>query len=250
MEHFNFTEKNSRFNVKAGLKEGIIPALIQFVILAFVIIEFSVFIGSGNGLPNVIPSVLNGGEPTNPNIVRLVYMIAAFLVSLICAAVSSHLCTDKKNTVKSFWMSIAGGTLLWQSVGECSWHFGLKCENDYLNFAHIENSSSLFLLILFILLLGYCARRKAFNWGIGIFLFTFLINWGGHFIQIGTYPLASEWFSEDAWFRYIGLSAGIPGILFSLYCIFRAAKDNKGRLFSSILLYTSACMIFTGVNGG
>ena len=53
----------------------------------------------------MIPSVLNGGEPTNPNIVRLVYMIAAFLVSLVCAAVSSHLCTDKKNTVKSFYTS-------------------------------------------------------------------------------------------------------------------------------------------------
>ena len=54
---------------------------------------------------------------------------------------------------------------------------------------------------------------------------------GGHFIQIGTYPIASEWFSEEAWFKCIGLSAGIPGILFSLYCIFRAAKDYKGRLF-------------------
>ena len=76
-------------------------------------------------------------------------MIAAFFGSLICAAISSHLCKDEKNTVKSFWISIASGTLLWQSVGECSWHFGLKCENRYLSFVHIENGSSLFLLILF-----------------------------------------------------------------------------------------------------
>ena len=249
MEHFNFSVKNNPFNIKVGIKEGIVPALIQFVILAFIIIEFAVFIGSGNGLPNVMPSVSNGGETTNPNMVRLVYMIAAFIGSLVCAAVSSHLCKDEKNTVKSFWISIAGGTLLWQSVGECSWHFGLKCENEYLSFAHIENVSSLFLLVLFVFLLGYCAKSKAFNWGIGIFLFTFLINWGGHFIQIGTYPVASEWFSEESWYKCIGLSAGIPGILFSLYCIFRAAKDYKGRLFSSILFYTSVCLIFTGVRG-
>ena len=145
MEHFSFSFENNPFKVK----EGIIPALIQFIILAFVIIEFAVFIGSGNGLPNLIPSVLNGGEPTNPNIIRLVYMIAAFFGSLIYAAISSHLCKDEKNTVKSFWISIASGTLLWQSVGECSWHFGLKCENRYLSFVHIENGSSLFLLILF-----------------------------------------------------------------------------------------------------
>ena len=149
MEHFSFSFENNPFKVKDGIKEGIIPALIQFIILAFVIIEFAVFIGSGNGLPNLIPSVLNGGEPTNPNIIRLVYIIAAFFGSLICAAISSHLCKDEKNTVKSFWISIAGGTLLWQSVGECSWHFGLKCENRYLSFVHIENGSSLFLLILF-----------------------------------------------------------------------------------------------------
>ena len=151
MEHFSFSFENNPFKVKDGIKEGIIPALIQFIILAFVIIEFAVFIGSRNGLPNLRPSVLNGGEPTNPNIIRLVYvyMIAAFFGSLICAAISSHLCKDEKNTVKSFWISIAGGTLLWQSVGECSWHFGLKCENRYLSFVHIENGSSLFLLILF-----------------------------------------------------------------------------------------------------
>lgn len=249
MEHFNFSLKNNQLNLKHGIKDGIIPALIQFVILAFVIIEFSVVIGSGNGLPDLIPSVLNGGEPTNPNIVRLVYMIAAFFISIICAVISSGMCKEKKNTAKSFWISVAGGTLLWQSIGECSWHFGMKSEEEYLNFAHIENGSSLFLLISFILLLGYCAKAKAFNWGMGIFLFTFLINWGGHFIQLGTYPMASEWFSEEGWYKCIGLSAGIPGILFSLYCIFRAAKDNKGRLLSSIFLYTSVCLIFTGIRG-
>lgn len=249
MTHFNFSGKDNHINLKAGIREGLLPALIQFIILAAVIIEFAVFIGSGNGFPDLIPSVINDGEPTNPNIIRLAYMIAAFIGSLICASVSSRLCRDNKNTAKSFWISVIGGTLLWQSVGECSWHFGLKCEDEYLSFAHIETGSSLFLLILFILLLGYCARKKAFNWGIGIFLFIFLINWTGHFLQIGTYPVASEWFSEDAWFRCIGLSAGIPGILFSLYCIFFAAKDHKGRLFSSVLLYTSACMIFTGIRG-
>ena len=249
MEHFNFSFKNSQINLKAGLKEGIVPALIQFFVLAVVIIEFAVFIGPGNGLPNVIPSILNGGEATNPNIVLLIYMIAAFFGSLVCAAVSSRMCRENKNTARSFWISVAGGTLLWQSVGECSWHFGLKCENEYLSFAHIENGSSLFLLLLFIILLGYCAKKKAFNWGVGVFLFIFLINWLGHFLQIGTYPVASEWFSERSWYRCIGLSAGIPGIIFSLYCIFRAAKDYKGRLFSSILLYTSVCMIFTGIRG-
>lgn len=63
MEHFNFSLKNNQLNLKHGIKDEIIPALIQFVILAFVIIEFSVVIGSGNGLPDLIPSVLNGGEP-------------------------------------------------------------------------------------------------------------------------------------------------------------------------------------------
>ena len=101
MEHFNFSLKNNQLNLKHGIKDEIILALIQFVILAFVIIEFSVVIGSGNGLPDLIPSVLNGGEPTNPNIVRLVYMIAAFFISIICAVISSGMCKEKKNTAKS-----------------------------------------------------------------------------------------------------------------------------------------------------
>ena len=41
MEHFSFSLKNNPFKVKAGIKEGVIPALIQYVILAFVIIEFA-----------------------------------------------------------------------------------------------------------------------------------------------------------------------------------------------------------------
>jgi hypothetical protein len=46
--------------------------------------------------------------------------------------------------------------------------------------------------------------------------------------------MAAKYFSEEGWYKCIGLSAGIPGILFSLYCIFRAAIDNKGRLLVRI----------------
>lgn len=254
MDKFAFTnpfrtEKNTlKEKAIEGLRYGIIPTLIQFVILVLVILEFNYLIGPNNGVRLVAPAAVVGGAETNPNLVRLIYLFISLDAAFVCVFFARKF-ENKKRIIASFWFGIVGGILLWQAIGECAWHFGFMVDDNYVGFPCIEGISGAFILIPLLILLIYAYKKGNFGWGVWIFILSFMFNWLGHFVMEGTYPPFASILSEETWFKITGLAIGIPVVLFSLYIMFFAAKDKKGRLLSSLVLYTGLGIIASGVLG-
>ena len=232
---------------KDVVKYGIIPVIIQIAILVICIMEFYFLIGEHNNAPLVVPSRFEGGEDTNPNIIRLVFM----LVMIPLAFLFNHLAgKSEDNTLKSFWLAYIGGLFLWQSVGECSWHFMIPVEDFYVTFPRIESVSSTFMLLLAGIGTVAVFRHKAFNWSTRVFILSFVMNWASHFILIGTYPLVQHLMEESQWFLIDGIVCG--GILsyISIYYMLKKCREPKEYLIASMLVYISLGIIAMGVRGG
>ena len=247
MKHFEFMGKPvaSRQDI---VRDGVLPIGGILVITAVLVGLFALFLHLGSGMEPVIPIHMDDGETVDPNPMRLVFMLSAFVLAFILAYVADRKGKAGK-TMPAFWFGYAAGTLLWQSVGECAWHFSIQ-EDEYLMcFPHIEGASAIFLVILTTILVVYCYRRRAFTWGVWVFLLSFVGNWFGHFALIGTYPIVHELMEEEVWFRDSGAILGgltcIGALLLDIY----AARDKKARLCCCLMLYFGIGMIVTGVCG-
>lgn len=247
MIHFSLNKKPAA-SFKEACKDGVYPIAGLLLITGILVALFALFINSGHGMTPVVPPHIDDGEAVDPSPMRLAFLCLAFAGAI---ALAHFACiTGKKGKIlPAFWMGYAGGTLLWQSMGECAWHFSIVEEDFLMCFPHIEGASALFLVILSILLLIYLYRRNAFDWGMWVFVLSFIGNWFGHFVLIGTYPLVSALMEEETWFRAAGLCIGIPAILLSLYLNFRAAQTRQARLCCCLMLYFSIGVIVTGVSG-
>ena len=245
--HFSFSKKPV-FSFKEASKDGIYPILGLLLITGILVAIFALFIGWGHGMNPVVPPHMDDGEDVDPSPMRLLFMSLAF----ISAFVFAHLACRKGKEGKilpAFWLGYTGGTLLWQSMGECAWHFSIVEEDYLMCFPHIEGASAIFMVFLTTLLLIYCYKRKAFDWGIWVFVLSFVGNWFGHFFLIGTYPLVSSLMEEEIWFRSAGLIIGALAVLGALYLNYYAARTRKARLCCCLMLYFAIGIIVTGVSG-
>lgn len=234
--------------MKRAWKEGVLPLAGMFAITAALVVVFYTCLGIGENMEPVFPVHVDDGESVDPNPMRLAFMLTGFLFSFFLAAWAEKKGASGK-TWPAFWLGYTGGTLIWQSVGECSWHFGLSGTDYLVCFAHLESSASLFLVIMTTVLLVYCAKKNALGWGVWVFVLTFVGNWFGHFIQIGTYPIVCHLMEEDAWFRITGASVGIPVCLAALFLNFKYAETEREYLLCSLFLYFGIGIIVTGVAG-
>jgi hypothetical protein len=245
MKHFAWSGKPVA-PARTILKESYLPLLGILGITIVLVGIFYLCITIGKDMTPVIPVHVDDGETVDPNPMRLAFMIVAFIASFIFAWVA-----DKKGekVLPSFFLGYTGGTLLWQSMGECGWHFSIMNEDYLMCFPHIEGASALFMVIIVTIFLAYCYRRNAFGWGVWVFILSFVGNWFGHFIQIGTYPLVSTLMEESEWFVLTGAVIGglscIGAILLSIF----SARDLKARLCSCLMLYFGIGIIVTGVTG-
>ena len=148
-----------------------------------------------------------------------------------------------------FWIGYTGGTLLWQSVGECAWHFSVRGGGFLICFPHLEGASAVFLVLLFCLLLLYAWRHDSFGWGLWIFILSFMCNWIGHFVMIGTYPFVASLMDEHLWYIISGLVIGLATCAVAVVLGRRSALDTKARLCCSLLLYMGIGIIVTGAGG-
>ena len=247
MNHFSFSKKPV-ISFKDGCKEGVYPIAGLLLITGILVALFALFIHFGHGMSPVVPPHLDDGEEVDSSPMRLAFMCLAFVGAFVFAYLACRKGKEGK-IMPAFWLGYTGGTLLWQSMGECAWHFSIV-EDDYLMcFPHIEGASALFLVILTTVLLIYCYKRKAFDWGIWVFVLSFIGNWFGHFFLIGTYPIVSSLMEEEIWFKLSGLFLGGLAILLSLFLNFFSARTRKARLCCCLLLYFGIGMIVTGVSG-
>ena len=247
MLHFDTKAKRTA-TVRTVLREGVYPLWMLLVITGILVAVFAVFITSGASMTPVIPPHMDDGEEVDPNPLRLAFMCLAFLAAFVFAEIARRKGRQGR-TLAAFLYGYTGGTLLWQSVGECAWHFSIVGEDYLMCFPHLEGASAIPLVILSTALILYCWKRKAFEWGIWAFALSFIGNWFGHFLLIGTYPLVHTVMEEHQWFILSGLVLGILTILASLYLAFFSARTQKARLCCCLMLYFGIGMIVTGVGG-
>ena len=235
--------KKPAVSLREGCREGVYPLGGLLVITGLLVAVFAVFIHWGQGMIPVVPPHLDDGEAVDSSPTRLAFMCLAFVAAFVLAGLACRKGREGK-VFPAFWLGYAGGTLLWQSVGECAWHFSIVNENYLMCFPHIEGASAIILVVVTTILLAYCYRRNAFDWGIWVFVLSFVGNWFGHFVLIGTYPLVSALMNEETWFRAAGLT-----ILSSLYLNFFGARTRQARLCCCLMLYFGIGIIVTGVSG-
>ena len=181
MDHFKFSRKPA-VPVRTALREGVAPLGAIVLITIGLVAVFALCLHFGADLPPVIPEHLDDGEMVDPNPLRFAFMLTAFVLSFFLARHADRQ-GERGKVFPAFLTGYAGGTLLWQSVGECSWHFSIVCEDYLMCFPHIEGASALFLVIITVILLNYCRKRHAFGWGVWVFVLSFVGNWFGHFLH-------------------------------------------------------------------
>jgi hypothetical protein len=124
-----------------------VPLLAEFLILAVCISFFYLFYDLG---PMIEEPTLVGEAMTKPKLGRLAFGIAALLLWFIFTLVASKSAKKERHYTSSF-LGFASGILLWQFVGEISWHYSV----GGVHFVPLESVTTLPLAILFILLLIY-----------------------------------------------------------------------------------------------
>lgn len=247
MKHFEWSDKPVASS-REIFREEILPMGGILGITAVLVGVFALCIHFGAAMDPVIPIHSDDGETVDPNPLRMAFMISAFLTSYLLAFVADGKGKEGR-TFTAFGFGYAGGTLLWQSVGECAWHFAIKGDDYLMCFPHLEGASALFLVIMTTVLLLYCHKRQAFSWGVWVFVLSFVGNWFGHFVLIGTYPIVHAMMEEELWFKAAGAGLGMLTILGALLLGVCAARDTKARLCCCLMLYFGIGMIVTGVTG-
>ena len=247
MKHFAWSNKPVA-TTRVILREGGLPILGIIGITVGLVGIFYLCLTLGAGMEPVIPIHVDDGETVDPNPMRMAFMLTGFIIAFVLAYFADR--KGKKGKVlSSFITGYAGGTLLWQSVGECAWHFSIKGEDYLMCFPHIEGASAIFLVVMTTILLVYCFHRQAFSWGVWVFVLSFVGNWFGHFVLIGTYPLVHTMLEEDVWFKGAGAVLGILSCLGAILLGVHAARDTKARLCCALMLYFGIGIIVTGVAG-
>lgn len=247
MKHFAWSGKPAASG-REIIREGILPLGGILGITSILVAIFALCIHFGGSMAPVIPIHSDDGETVDPNPLRLAFMATAFLLSWAFAYWADR--KGKQGRIfPAFWLGYTGGTLLWQSMGECAWHFAIEGEDFLMCFPHIEGASAVFMVIITTILLVYCYRRKAFSWGVWVFVLSFIGNWFGHFVQIGTYPLVYTLMEEESWFKLTGATIGPLSCLAAILLATFSARDNKARLCCSLMLYFGIGIIVTGMTG-
>lgn len=245
--HFQFSRK-PQTSLQEGLIDGVLPLIWLFTITGLLVALLALCLHLGQHFSPVIPVHKDDGEFVDPNPLRLAYMLIGTVVALVFAHWGNKIGRADK-PLKSFLVAYTAGTMLWQSVGECAWHFSILGDGYLMCFPHLEGASAAFLVLLTTVMLAYCWKRGAFEWGIWIFVLSFVGNWFGHFVMIGTYPLASKVMGETEWFRLSGWVLGSLTIVAALLLNWFAARNRKARLCCSLMLYFGIGIIVTGAAG-
>lgn len=237
MKHFELYHK-PQFSVR----EYLIPLVLEYVVLLSCISFHRIFIHMG-GL--VSEPVMVGDEMTDPTAGRLVFCIIAFVVAAVLGVISSRE-AKKGNVYIPFLYGSFAGTFLWQSLGEDAWNFAV----DGVNFAQLESVSVFPLVPAAILFLVYAAKNDILDWGIWCAVFSFLTNWWGHYVMLGTYPFVSAFFEEAAWNHGVSAVVGVVLLVAGLYLGLCSAKDCKGKIFSAIMTFAATGVLAFGMIEG
>lgn len=248
-EELLLKKEQRKLTMKLGLTQGLLPLLLEFVFCAICVLFFVFVVANKNiALVGNVPVVLQGDELTNPNWMRLIYMIICFPAIFFLLRWAEKI----KVTKYAFGVAFVAGMMLWQAIGECSWHFGLwvgqGSEAVFVSFPRIEAVQGLFILVLVLPLFFYGLKKKCFSFVMKIFILTFLANWVGHYLTMGIAPMWPWTFypTPARWPKFAGFVFGLHGGLMLLYRLLFKAKTEEERLTLSIMLYGFIGLFLSG----
>jgi len=138
---FGFS-KEPLVGIREGLKDGVFPLAGIMVITGILVAIFALFIHLGSGMEPVVPPHLDDGKAVDSSPTRLAFMCLAFVSAFLFGWLACKK-GRKGKILPAFWLGYTGGTLLWQSTGECAWHFSIVSDDYLMCFPHIEGASAL-----------------------------------------------------------------------------------------------------------
>ena len=192
------------------------------------------------------------GEETDPAAGRLICFAIYLILSIALVVIASVREKKKPDKMLSSWtLSVAGGTLLWVSIGESSWHFGINVLSDegavsFTNFPRIESIEGIWFFLI-ILVISF-AIIKTSDFSLTAYLFTFLGNWYGHLCMIATYPVAVSMGTNldmVTWYRITGFVNFVIFTLIGVIILIRGRK-RATKYLASICLYVAIGTLLFG----
>ncbi len=182
-----------------------------------------------------------GGEMSEPTTARLIFGIVAFIIG-VGLIIFAHYIIKKNKELIGFGLAYCGGVFLWQSIGECLWHFQI----GGIQIDRIETISSFPLVIIFVIVLIALGFKKNKNFALWVVALSFASNWLGHYITIGLYPIVQSNVDWKTWAYVmsgtVGGTATIIGTLLSLFC----CKTKRGVYLASMLIFIGIGIIYFG----
>ena len=242
--------------LKRAVKDGLLPFLIMFLTMGVCIVCFRLC--KEANMTEFLPAVELAGEETNPTYGRLIWCVVSFILTIILTAIAGktidkdNINTDRERLLLPWTLSVTAGTLLWQSFGECMWHFGLYSMNDegesiFINFPRIECLQGIPMLIVFAIL--FCLMYGKITFNIQLCLAAFLANWYGHVGMIGTYPIAvtlGSTMDMASWHRLSGAVHLVICLVIAILLMFND-KSKRLRYMSAIALFIAYGNLVYGV---
>ena len=143
-----------------------------------------------------------GENLTSPTVGRLAFGIIVLVLWFFFSLVASNAAKKEKHYASSLF-GFAAGILLWQFIGEISWHYSV----GGVHFVPFESVTTFPIACLFILLLLYGKKHHSFDWGIWCMLLSFAFNWMGHYVMEGTYPFVASFVGQHTWYVRAALVA-------------------------------------------
>ena len=224
------------------LLEYFLPLAAEFLILILCILPFRLLKEVGPLLE--APSMV-GQAMTKPTAGRLAFGVLAIVLWFVFSCVASRAANRDRHYASSFF-GFAAGILLWQFIGEISWHYSV----GGVHFVPFESITTFPVACLFILLMIYGKKHHSFDWGIWCMLLSFAFNWMGHYVMEGTYPFVASLVDQHTWYLCASVTSGVCGFVFSiLYLLFRV-KTRRGRILASMITYISIGVLAFGLMEG
>lgn len=181
------------------------------------------------------------GEMSEPTVGRLIFGCVTFVFGLVLPYIA-HIFNKKGKELIGFFLAFLSGVFLWQSIGECFWHFQI----GGVQLTRIESIQSLPFVVVFVLLLVTAGFFKDKNFALWITVLSFACNWLGHYITIGLYPIVSSVADWKVWaYTMSGVFGGlatIGGLILSLFC----PKTKRGVYLGSMLLFIGLGVLYFG----
>ena len=222
--------------------EYLVPLVVEIMILAVSLAAFILFVDLG---PMIQEPAMVGDSETMPTVGRLVFGIVVLVLWFVFSCIASDAAKKDRHYASSFW-GFAAGILLWQFIGEISWHFSI----GGVHFVPFESVTTFPLACLFILLMVYGKKHHSFDWGIWCMLLSFAFNWMGHYVMEGTYPFVASVVDEHTWFVGSSMVSGVCGFVYSIVFLLFRVKTKRGRILASMITYISIGVIAFGLMEG